>query len=200
MQKSGKKIATKLCKKNGKELQLTADSKGWQMSLLAVLQHLWERNSKTPLDISLEQKKNALNNVCKSLEVLLINMSYNKCSLLEADQISKSLHGWVEIPRLQNKSILLSLEIHFLTTLAKTVTLKRWEQHQFHMIAIYTRLIVWWILIPFIAFIYYSPIRMVISIVNIMSFFYNLAQIYELVEIMWIFEARYTKIYVKENI
>ena len=79
----------------------------------------------TPLDISLEQKKNALNNVRKSLEVLLINMSYNKCSLLEADQISKLLHGWVRIPRLQKKSILLSLEIHFLTTLSKTVTQKR---------------------------------------------------------------------------
>ena len=133
------------------------------MSLLAVLKQFWERNSKTPLDISFKQKKNALNNVRENLEVLLINMSGNKCSLLEADQISKSLHGWVKIPRLQKKSILLSLEIHFLTTLSKTITQKRWEQHQFHMIAIYTRLIVWWILIPFFAFIYYSPIRMVIS-------------------------------------
>ena len=135
-------MATKSWKKHGKELQLTADSKDWQMPLLAVLRHFWERNSKTPLDISLEQKKNALNNVRESLEVLLINMSGNKCSLLEADQISKLLHGWVKIQRLQKKSILLSLEIHFLITLAKTVTQKRWEQHQFHMIAIYTRLII----------------------------------------------------------
>ena len=79
------KTATKLCKKHGKKLQLIADSKGWQMSLLAILKHFWERNSKTPLDISLEQKKNALNNVCESLEVSLINMSDNRCSLLEAE-------------------------------------------------------------------------------------------------------------------
>ena len=163
-------MATKLCKKHGKELQLTADSKDWQMSLPAVLRHFWERNFKTLLDISLKQKKNALNNVCESSEVSLINMSDNKCSLLEADQISKSLHGWVKIKRLQKKSILVSLEIHFLTTLAKTVTLKRWEQHQFHMIAIYTRIIVWWVLIPFLAFIYYSPIKMVISIVFLLKF------------------------------
>ena len=79
----------------------------------------------TPLGISLEQKKNALNNVCEGLEVLLFNMFGNKCSLLEADQISESLRGWVKIQRLKKKSILVSLEIHFLTTLAKTVTLKR---------------------------------------------------------------------------
>ena len=177
------KTATKLYKKHGKKLQLIADSKGWQMSLLAVLKHFWERNSKTPLDIPLEQKKNALNNVHESLEVLSISKSGSECSLLEADQISKSLHGWLKIPRLQKKSILFFLEIHFLISLAKTVTQKRWEQHWFHMIAIYTKLIVWWILIPFFAFIYYSPIRMVISIVNIMSFFYNLVQIYKLVKI-----------------
>ena len=65
------------------------------------------------------------NNVRESQEVLLINVSDNKCSLLEADYISKSHHSWVKIQRLQEKSILVSLEIHFLTTLAKTVTLKR---------------------------------------------------------------------------
>ena len=67
------------------------------MSLLAVLQHFLERNSKTPLDISLEQRKIALNDIRESLEILLINMSGNNCSLVEADQISKLLHGWVKI-------------------------------------------------------------------------------------------------------